>query len=88
MTYAEAAERLSALLGREIRVVSVSDAAAYQAMIGTGMDSWYAYALTTLIQSYRKGHAETPLGTFELLTGHTSHSTESFFKDNLDAFTA
>lgn len=88
LTYAEAAEKLSTLLNREIPIISVSDATAYQAMIGTGMDPWYAYALTTLIQSYRKGHAETPLGTIELLTGHASHSIDSFFKDNLDAFTA
>lgn len=84
----EAAARLASRLGREVPVVPVPDAGAFQAMLGMGMDRWYAYGMTALQQLVRRGGADLATGTVELVTGRPPRGLDAFFGEHLDAFRA
>lgn len=84
--YADVVARLGKLLGREVAYVPVSDAAAFQAMQGMGMDAWYAYGMVTLNQGVRRGVAEPTTGTVELVTGKAPRTLDAFLEEHLAAF--
>jgi uncharacterized protein YbjT (DUF2867 family) len=86
LSYAEVAEKLSALLDRKVAYVAVPDAAAYQAMTGMGMDPWYAYGMVVLNQQVRRGQADVTTGTVELVTGKPPRALDAFLQENLPAF--
>jgi len=86
LSYAEVAAKLSTLLGRGVQHVVVPDAAAYQAILGMGMDTWYATGLTFLNQGVRHGAADRVLGTTELVTGKAPRTMDAFLQENLAAF--
>ncbi len=88
LSTAEAASKLSQRLGREVPVVAVPDGAAFSAMRGMGMDPWYAYGMTALNQSVRRGASDLTTGTVELVTGRPPRSLDAFFGEHLDAFRA
>jgi hypothetical protein len=66
--------------------VPVPDSAAFQAMKGMGMDSWYAYGMVALNQGVRRGLAEPTTGTVELVTTVAPRSIDAFLKESLGAF--
>ncbi len=84
--FGEVAQRLGQLLGREVAYVPVPDAAAFQAMKGMGMDSWYAYGMVALHQGVRRGLAEATTGTVELITAKVPRTLDAYLKENLGAF--
>ena len=86
LSYGEVAARLGKLLGRDVAYVPVPDSAAFQAMKGMGMDSWYAYGMVTLHQGVRRGMAEPTTGTVELVTSGAPRSIDAFLKESLGAF--
>ncbi len=86
LSHAQVAARLSAALDREVNIVAVPDAAAFQAMKGMGMDPWYAYGMVALFQGVRRGGADALTGTAELVTGRPSRSFEAFLAEHLGAF--
>jgi uncharacterized protein YbjT (DUF2867 family) len=88
LSNAQAAAKLSKLLGREVAFVPVPDPGAYQAMLGMGMPADYAWSLTTLNQAVRKGAADVETQTVELITGKPPRSLHAFFEEHLDAFKA
>ncbi len=88
LSHGDATGRLGKLLRREVAYVSVPDAAAFQAMKGMGMDTWYAYGMVALYQGVRKGDADVTTGTVELVTGHAPRTIDAFLQENLKAFGA
>lgn len=88
VSHGEAVGRLGRLLRREVAYVSVSDAAAFQAMKEMGMDPWVAYGMVALYQDVRRGAADTVTGTVELVTGHASRTLDAFLQENLEEFVA
>lgn len=57
LSHAEAADRLGAVLGREVRYVPVDDESARSAMLGAGLNEWFAGGLIELYQNYRRSGA-------------------------------
>lgn len=86
LSNAQAAAKLSKLLGREVAFVPVPDQGAYQAMQGMGMPADYTWSLVTLNQAVRKGAADVSTQTVELVTGHPARSMDAFLQENLGAF--
>jgi uncharacterized protein YbjT (DUF2867 family) len=85
-SHAEVAEKLSTLPDRKVAYVAVPDVAAYQAMIGMGMDPWYAYGTVVLNQQVRRGLADVTTGTIELVAGKPPRALDAFLQEYLPAF--
>ena len=60
--------------------VDVPDEAVRQALLGTGLNQWFASALVGLHQDYRRsgtgGYAAQVTGTVPRLTGHPARSLD------------
>jgi len=73
LSHAEAAAKLAASLGRQVRYVPVDDAAARSGMLAAGMGEWLADGLIELYRDYRRsgpdGYAARVHGTVRDLTG-------------------
>ena len=70
LSHAEAADRLGAQLGRSVRYVPVDDDSARSAMLGAGLNEWFASGLIELYQNYRRSGidgyaARVDLATFD-----------------------
>ncbi len=78
LSYAEVAERLSAVMDRPITYVDVPDEAAHAALLGLGLDDWFAGALVGLYQDYRRSgesaYVSRVTDTVERVTGHPARS--------------
>ena len=85
-SHREVAARLSRLLARPVPYLPVSDAQAFRAMTGMGMDPWYAYGMVTLFQGVRRGLADVTTGTVELVTGRPPRTLDAFLAEHLEAF--
>jgi uncharacterized protein YbjT (DUF2867 family) len=87
LTYTQVAERLSTLVGRQIRYVDVPDGAALQSMLTMGMTPWMAEGLITLYHLF-KANAGTALAldTVERITGRPARSLTAYLKENQAAF--
>jgi uncharacterized protein YbjT (DUF2867 family) len=85
LSYADAAEHLSAKLKRPISYVDVPDDAAREAMIGFGLDDWFVGALVGLYQDYRRsgedGYASRVTDTVERVTGQPASSLDRFLSE-------
>ncbi|MGA2080200.1 MAG: SDR family oxidoreductase [Holophaga sp.] len=85
-SHREVAARLSRLLARPVSYQPVSDAQAFAAMKGMGMDPWYAYGMVTLYQGVRRGLADVTTGTVELVTGKGPRTLDTFLAEHLEVF--
>jgi uncharacterized protein YbjT (DUF2867 family) len=87
LSYADVAERLSAVMGRPIAYVDVPDEAARQALLGFGLDDWFAGALVGLYQDYRRsgpsGYASRVTDTVERITGQPPRSLDRLLSETL-----
>jgi uncharacterized protein YbjT (DUF2867 family) len=85
LSYADVAERLSAVMGRTITYVDVPDAAARQALLGFGLDDWFVGALVGLYQDYRQsgrsGYASRVTDTVERVTGQPARSLDGLLSE-------
>jgi uncharacterized protein YbjT (DUF2867 family) len=88
ITYHEAAEQLSAALGRPIEFVNVPDAVARDGMVQAGLPAWFADQLVILWQQLRRGAASTPTDVVRVLTGREPRSVADFVRDHAAAFRA
>jgi uncharacterized protein YbjT (DUF2867 family) len=88
ITYHEAAEQLSAALGRPIEFVDVPDAVARDGMVQAGLPAWFADQLVILWQQLRRGAASTPTDVVRVLTGREPRSVADFVRDHAAAFRA
>jgi uncharacterized protein YbjT (DUF2867 family) len=86
ITNAQAAERLSHVLGRTIRYIDLAPDAFKQALMSAGVPEWSANAVTDLQALYRNGGASEVTGEVERITGRTPVSFDEFAADYRDAF--
>jgi uncharacterized protein YbjT (DUF2867 family) len=80
LSYADVAAKLTAAMGRPITYVAAPDNAVRQALLGAGLNEWFANALVGLYQDYRRsgtdGYAAQVTDTVERLTGHKPRSLD------------
>jgi len=78
LSYADVAAGLSNAMGRQITYAAAPDDAVRQALLGAGLNEWFADALIGLYQDYRRsgtdGYAAQVTNTVERLTGRPARS--------------
>ena len=82
LTHAQLAEKISAYLGRKVSYVPVSDGAARQAMIVSGIPDWYADWVLDLTHYYVAGKAARVTPTVREVLGREAGSFDNFLKDS------
>ena len=87
LTFQEAAEKLSAVLGRKIQYVDVPISAAADGMRKSGMPDWNVHAVSELLAYFATGAVATVTDTIPRLLGRPATSFEQFVKDHRAAFT-
>ena len=88
LTFQQAAEKLSAVLGREIQYLDVPLPAAAEGMRKSGMPEWNVRAVTELLGYFATGAMATVTDTVPRLLGHPATSFEQFAKDHRAVFAA
>ena len=86
LTFQQAAEKLSAVLGRDIQYVDVPLSAAADGMRKSGMPEWNVRALGELLGYFASGAAATVTDTVPRLLGRPAISFEQFVQDHRAAF--
>jgi uncharacterized protein YbjT (DUF2867 family) len=86
LTFQQAAERLSTILGREIQYVDVPLSTAADGMRKSGMPEWNVRALSELLGYFASGAAATVTDTVPRLLGRPAISFEQFVQDHRAAF--
>jgi uncharacterized protein YbjT (DUF2867 family) len=85
LSYADVAAKLSRALGREVAYVDVPDDAVRDALLGFGLDAWFAAALVGLYQDYRRsgtdGYAAAVTDTVERLTGRPPRTLDALLAE-------
>lgn len=88
LTHERVAEELSAVTGRRIGFVAVSDEAARQGLIAAGMPEFVAEQLITLFGLLRHGAHERTTDTVRALTGREPRTFARFAHDHAGLFRA
>jgi uncharacterized protein YbjT (DUF2867 family) len=85
LSYADVAAKLTTAMGRPIAYVAAPDDAVRQALLGAGLNEWFANALVGLYQDYRRsgtdGYAAQVTDTVERLTGHKPRSLDDLLAE-------
>ena len=80
LSYADVAAKLTSVMGRRITYIGAPDDAVRQALLGAGLNEWFANALVGLYQDYRRsgtdGYAAQVTGTVRQLTGRPARSLD------------
>ena len=80
LSYADVAAKLTRAMGRRITYIGAPDDAVRQALLGAGLNEWFANALVGLYQDYRRsgtdGYAAQVTGTVQQLTGRPARSLD------------
>jgi uncharacterized protein YbjT (DUF2867 family) len=84
--FADMAREMSRAAGRDIRYVPVPEEAARQAMLGLGMDSWYAETVLELYAAVSAGYTGQVTGEAERLLGRPPRSFAQFADDYAEVF--
>lgn len=84
--YGEAAEILSAVLGRPIAYQAIDDDAFIALLTGAGVPAAYAGFLATIFYPVRQGWTGLVTGDVETLTGRAPRSVETWARDHAAAF--
>ena len=73
LSYTDVAAKLTSAMGRRITYIGAPDDAVRQALLGAGLNEWFANALVDLYQDYRRsgtdGYAAQVTDTVQQLTG-------------------
>jgi uncharacterized protein YbjT (DUF2867 family) len=85
LTFEQAAETLSEVLGREIRYIDVPLSAAADGMRKAGMPDWNVRIVSELLAYFASGAAATVTDTVPRLLGRPAISFEQFVKDHRGA---
>jgi uncharacterized protein YbjT (DUF2867 family) len=86
LTFQQAAEKLSSVLGRKIDYVDVPITAAADGMRQSGMPEWSVGVVSGLLGYFAAGAAASVTDTIPLLLGRPAISFEQFAKDHRAAF--
>jgi uncharacterized protein YbjT (DUF2867 family) len=86
LSYTDVAATLSGATGRQVTYVDVTDEQVRQALLGAGLNQWFAGALVGLYQDYRRsgtdGYAAQVTSTVERLTGRPARSLADLLGEN------
>jgi uncharacterized protein YbjT (DUF2867 family) len=87
VSHEQACAKLAERLGRPVRYVPVDDETARSAMLGAGLNTWFADALVELYRDYRgsgaDGYAARVHGTVSGITGQQPTSLDEALDDEL-----
>lgn len=86
LSYADAAEILSRVVGRKVGYVAVTDEAAKAGMLAGGIPEFYADYLIDLNQAYRRGLGDKVTTAVQDVTGRAPVAFEQFAQENAAAF--
>jgi uncharacterized protein YbjT (DUF2867 family) len=86
LTHAEAAARISQVLGRPVRYVDLPVAEAVRGLIEAGMPEWYATDLGRLMGFFATGQGADVSPAVEQVTGRRPRTFDEFLADNAGAF--
>jgi uncharacterized protein YbjT (DUF2867 family) len=86
LSYSQAAEILSNVLGRRISYVNITEEDARKAMKKMGMEDWLIDALLEIYSLIRSGNASQTTTVVEQITGRKPISLEQFVRDNANFF--
>ncbi|MFJ9821543.1 SDR family oxidoreductase [Streptomyces sp. NPDC101151] len=86
LTYAEAAEVFSEILGKPVRYVGLPDDEARAAMLSRNMPEFYVDALIRVARAYCDGGAETVTSTVSDLIGRAPLGFADFVRQNRNSF--
>jgi uncharacterized protein YbjT (DUF2867 family) len=87
-TYAELADRLSALLGRAIHTRELTPEAARARMVADGMPAWHAELLAEFAACFARGGGARITDAVQRLTGRAPRSVGEFLREHAAAFGA
>ena len=80
LSYTDVAAKLTGATGRPVTYVDVPDEAVRQALLGAGLNQWFASALVGLYQDYRRsgtdGYAAQVTSTVLRVTGRPARSLD------------
>jgi uncharacterized protein YbjT (DUF2867 family) len=80
LSYADVAAKLTAATGRPVSYIDAPDDAVRHALLGAGLNQWFAGALVGLYQDYRRsgtgGYAAQVTDTIQRLTGRPARSLD------------
>jgi uncharacterized protein YbjT (DUF2867 family) len=86
LSYRDVAAKLSSVLGREITYVDAPDDAVRSALLGFGLDPWFADGLVGLFAEYRRsgpdGYASVVTDTVERVTGRPARSLDDLLSEH------
>jgi uncharacterized protein YbjT (DUF2867 family) len=85
LTYADAADTLSRVLGHHVRYVGLSDEEARARMLDRGAPPFLIDALLEIAAAYRDGGCERIIPTVRELTGREATSLASWAEDHREA---
>ncbi len=88
MTFAGAAARISALLGRDIPFVGITPEDMRDALIAQGAEQWYAEMNAEMTFAVRMGMSFSPSNDIEFLLGRKPRSIETYTADHKQAWAA
>jgi uncharacterized protein YbjT (DUF2867 family) len=85
LSYADVAGKLTAALGRPISYIDAPDDAVRQALLGAGLNEWFAGALVGLYQDYRRsgtdGYAAQVTDTVQRITSRPPRSLDDLLSE-------
>ena len=80
LSYTDVAAKLTSATGRQMTYVDAPDRAVRQALLGAGLNPWFASALVGLYQDYRRsgtdGYAAQVTSTVQRVTGRPARSLD------------
>ncbi len=88
MTFAGAAARISAVLGRDIPFVGITPEDMRDALIAQGAEQWYAEMNAEMTFAIRMGMSFSPSNDIEFLLGRKPRSIETYTADHKEAWAA
>jgi uncharacterized protein YbjT (DUF2867 family) len=86
VTFEEAAEQLSTVLGRPIAFVLVPDDAAITQLVGAGVPEWFATNLVTQFRLLRQDSQAYVQDAVRVVTGREPRTIGRFLHDHAVAF--
>jgi uncharacterized protein YbjT (DUF2867 family) len=92
LSYTDVAAKLTSAMGHRVTYAGAPDDAARQALLGAGLDEWFANALVGLYQDYRRsgpgGYAAQVTSTVGRLTGRPARSLDDLLGEIAPTFPA
>lgn len=86
LSYSQAAEILSKVIGKKISYVYISQEDAQKSMKEMGMEDWLIAALIELYNIIKAGYASQTTDTVEKIIGRKAISFEQFVRDHVNSF--